>query len=81
MIYFDGNHSKKATLEYFNSLLPTIKNESYWIFDDINWSKDMNDAWQIIKNHPEVSVSIDTFRWGIIFFRKEQAKENFVIRV
>ncbi len=81
MIYFDGNHSKKATLEYFNSLLPTINNESYWIFDDINWSKDMNEAWQIIKNHPKVSVSIDTFQWGIVFFRKEQAKENFVIRV
>src|SRR5690606_1492869 len=38
LIYFDGNHVKKATLAYFDLLLPTITNESVWIFDDIHWS-------------------------------------------
>jgi hypothetical protein len=40
----------------------------------------MEEAWEIIKNHPKVSVSIDTFQWGIVFFRTEQRKEHFVIR-
>ncbi|WP_395050620.1 O-methyltransferase [Flavobacterium sp.] len=80
LIYFDGNHSKSATLDYFELLLPTISNESVWIFDDIHWSKEMEEAWEIIKNYPKVIVSIDTFQWGIVFFRKEQLKENFVIR-
>lgn len=80
LIYFDGNHSKKATLEYFELLLPTITNDSVWIFDDIHWSKDMEEAWETIKNHPKVTVTIDTFQWGIVFFRTEQAKEHFVIR-
>lgn len=78
-IYFDGNHSKKATLAYFEALLPTISNESVWIFDDIHWSADMEEAWEIIKNHPKVSVTIDTFQWGIVFFRAEQQKEHFII--
>ena len=81
LIYFDGNHSKKATLDYFELLLPTITNETLWIFDDIHWSKDMEEAWKIIKNHPKVSVTIDTFQWGLVFFRREQPKEHFVIRV
>ena len=81
LIYFDGNHSKKATLEYFELLLPTITNESIWIFDDIHWSADMEEAWEIIKKHPKVTVTIDTFQWGIVFFREEQPKEHFVIRV
>jgi predicted O-methyltransferase YrrM len=80
-IYFDGNHSKKATLDYFELLLPTITNETVWIFDDIHWSKDMEEAWKIIKNHSKVTVTIDTFQWGIVFFRSEQEKEHFVIRV
>jgi predicted O-methyltransferase YrrM len=80
LIYFDGNHSKKATLEYFELLLPSITNDSVWIFDDIHWSKDMEEAWEIIKNHPKVKVTIDTFQWGIVFFRTEQEKEHFVIR-
>ena len=79
LIYFDGNHSKKATLAYFETLLPTISNDSVWIFDDIHWSLDMEEAWDSIKNHPEVSVTIDTFQWGIVFFRKEQNKEHFII--
>ena len=79
LIYFDGNHSKKATLAYFEALLPTISNDSVWIFDDIHWSADMEEAWEIIKNHPKVSVTIDTFQWGIVFFRAEQEKEHFII--
>ncbi len=79
LIYFDGNHSKKATLDYFESLLPTISNDSVWIFDDIHWSADMEEAWKIIKNHPKVSVTIDTFQWGIVFFRAGQEKEHFII--
>ncbi|HSN48706.1 MAG TPA: class I SAM-dependent methyltransferase [Flavobacterium sp.] len=80
LIYFDGNHSQKATLEYFDLLLPTISNETLWIFDDIHWSPDMEKAWKIIKTHPKVTVTIDTFQWGLVFFRKEQPKEHFVIR-
>lgn len=81
LIYFDGNHSKQATLEYFELLLPTINNETLWIFDDIHWSAEMEEAWEIIKKHPKVSVTIDTFQWGLVFFRREQPKEHFVIRV
>ena len=80
LIYFDGNHSKKATLAYFELLLPTIDNDSVWIFDDIHWSQEMEEAWEIIKNHPKVKVTIDTFQWGFVFFRYEQEKEHFVIR-
>lgn len=80
LIYIDGNHSKKATLDYFEVLLPTICNETLWIFDDIHWSKDMEEAWKIIKTHPKVTVTIDTFQWGLVFFRKEQPKEHFTIR-
>nr|WP_314896875.1 class I SAM-dependent methyltransferase [uncultured Flavobacterium sp.] len=81
LIYFDGNHSKKATLDYFELLLPTITNETVWIFDDIHWSQEMEKAWKMIKKHPEVTVTIDTFQWGLVFFRREQEKEHFVIRV
>jgi predicted O-methyltransferase YrrM len=81
LIYFDGNHAKEATLRYFEQLLPTSNNETVWIFDDIHWSSGMEEAWEIIKKHPQVKVTIDTYQWGLVFFRKEQVKEHFVIRV
>ena len=81
LIYFDGNHQKQATIDYFQALLPTITNDTVWIFDDIHWSQEMEEAWKIIQKHPKVTVTIDTFQWGFVFFRNEQPKEHFIIRV
>jgi len=81
LIYFDGNHQKEATINYFEQCLHTVHNDSVFIFDDIHWSKGMEEAWNYIKDHKKVTVSIDTYQWGIVFFRKEQPKEHFVIRV
>ncbi|NJW53676.1 O-methyltransferase [Salinimicrobium oceani] len=81
LLYIDGNHQKEATLSYFEKLLPTVHNDSVMIFDDIHWSAGMEEAWEEIKAHPEVRVTIDTFQWGLVFFRREQEKEHFVMRV
>lgn len=81
LIFFDGNHNKKATLDYFEVLLPTAHNDTVFIFDDIYWSKGMKEAWEVIKNHPQVTITIDTYFWGFVFFRKEQVKEHFIIRL
>lgn len=81
LIYFDGNHQKQPTIDYFELCLKSKHNDSIFIFDDIYWSKGMQEAWNYIRNHEEVTVSIDTFYWGIVFFRKEQPKQHFNIRV
>jgi predicted O-methyltransferase YrrM len=81
LVYFDGNHQKEATLKYFEFCLQHINNDSVFIFDDIHWSKSMEEAWKKIKVHSKVKVTIDTFQWGIVFFREEQQKEHFIIRV
>ncbi len=81
MIFFDGHHNKAATIQYFESLLSKAHNETIFVFDDIYWSKGMTEAWEYIKNHNSVTVTVDCFHLGFVFFRKEQAKENFKIRV
>ncbi len=81
LIFIDGDHNGERTLGYFNSLLKKVHNNSVIIFDDIYWSKDMTAAWQKIIANEKVTVSIDTFQWGLVFFRKEQSKQHFVIRL
>ncbi len=81
LVFIDGNHQKEATLAYFEKLLPVLHNDSVVIFDDIHWSRGMEEAWSAIIEQPKVSVTIDTFFQGFVFFRKEQRKEHFVIRV
>lgn len=81
MVYFDGNHSKKATMDYVHSLIPTAINGTVWVFDDIHWSPEMTAAWNEIKTMPEVSVTIDCYYLGVAFFRNEQVKEDFYVRL
>ncbi|MCC7299166.1 MAG: class I SAM-dependent methyltransferase [Bacteroidia bacterium] len=78
--YIDGNHSYKPTIDYFDQLLPKLHESSVLVFDDINWSEDMKNAWAVIRSHPKVTVTIDIFAFGIVFFRQGQEKEHFILR-
>lgn len=80
-IFFDGNHTREATLRYFELCLEKANEQSIFVFDDIYWSREMSEAWRIIQQHPTVTLSIDVYQFGICFFRKEKlVKENFVLR-
>ncbi len=80
-VFFDGHHNKTATIQYFKALLPKVHNDTVFVFDDIYWSKGMTEAWEYIKNHKSVTVTVDTFHLGFVFFRREQVKEHFKIRM
>lgn len=78
--FFDGNHTYTATLDYFYQCLPLIKEDSVFVFHDIHWSRGMEKAWAHICKHSQVTVSIDLFEVGLIFFRKGLSKQDFIIR-
>ncbi|MBN1387436.1 MAG: class I SAM-dependent methyltransferase [Bacteroidales bacterium] len=80
MVFVDGNHRKEPVLRYFTLLKELITDESVIIFDDINYSFEMNEAWNEIKSDLQVSVSIDIFQMGFVFFREGMVKQDFVIR-
>ena len=70
IVYLDGNHTYEATLRYFNQLISSRnEHEMILIFDDIYWSKGMMQAWEEIKQHPDVTLSIDIYYFGLIFFK------------
>ncbi|MCO5947415.1 O-methyltransferase [Mucilaginibacter flavidus] len=79
-VFVDGNHQKDATLKYFEWCLPKVHENTMLIFDDIYWSQGMKEAWAQIKAHPQVTVTIDLFWIGLVFFKPGQAKEDFLIK-
>lgn len=80
LAYIDGHHQKEATIQYFETLLPFTTQDSVFVFDDINWSKGMHDAWEYIKKHKQVSLTLDLWRLGLVFFQNRKEKEHFTIR-
>ena len=81
LAYVDGNHRYQPTINYFNQLLRHSHAGTVMVFDDIHWSPEMERAWEEIRQHEDVTYSIDIFFLGFIFFRKEfKVKQHFMIR-
>ncbi|MBX2979946.1 MAG: class I SAM-dependent methyltransferase [Flavobacteriales bacterium] len=80
LAFIDGHHAKAPTLEHFEQCLERAHNDTVFVFDDIHWSREMDEAWTAIKAHPRVTVSIDLYDMGLVFLRSEQAREHFVLR-
>ncbi len=79
-VFFDGNHTKEATLKYFDMVLPFVEDKTLLVFDDIHWSSSMEEAWNSIKKNPKVTLTIDVFHVGLVYFRKAFSKQDFIIR-
>jgi predicted O-methyltransferase YrrM len=80
LVFIDGHHTRPATLDNFGRCLEKAHNDTLFIFDDIHWSPDMEEAWEAIQAHPQVTVTIDLLHMGLVFLRKEQQREHFRLR-
>jgi len=80
LVFIDGNHRKEPVINYFNQVAEMSDKNSVVIIDDINSSREMAEAWYEIKNHKNVTASIDVFRMGIVFFREGLNHFNYVVR-
>ena len=64
----------------FERLLPDVNNNSVCVFANIHATPEMETAWETIKKDPNVTVTVDTYHLGLVFFRREQTKQHFIIR-
>jgi predicted O-methyltransferase YrrM len=80
-ILFDGNHRFAPTMQYFEESLPFTNEHTVFVFDDIYWSNEMKKAWELIKENANVSITIDLYDMGLVFFKKGQRKQHFKLRV
>ncbi|MHA4810557.1 O-methyltransferase [Flavitalea flava] len=81
LAFVDGNHRLEPTLRYFHALMNRSSSPAILIFDDIHWSEEMEEAWNILKMDPRVYLTIDLFFIGLIFLREEfKIKQDFSIR-
>jgi predicted O-methyltransferase YrrM len=81
LAFVDGNHRRDATLDYFLSLLKKSSGSSIFIFDDIHWSEEMEETWKQIREHDAVTLTIDLFFIGLVFFNPDfKAVQHFTIR-
>lgn len=80
--YLDGNHRRVPTLAYFKSILPHCHAETVLALGDIHWSDEMEEAWEEIKSNEKITLTIDLFHVGLVFFRKGRSEvEHFRLKL
>lgn len=79
-VLFDANHRYQPTLTYFEQCYARAGENTVFIFDDIYWSSEMKKAWKEICKDPRVSLSVDFFHIGLVFFRTGVEKQHFVLK-
>lgn len=77
----DATHTSAGTMTYYNLLLPYLHEKSILAIADIHWSTGMYQAWQEIRKHPAVSMDLDFFEAGILFFDKKLPKSSYILRL
>jgi len=79
-VFIDGNHQRDAVLQYFFLCIGKVHQHSCFIIDDINWSEGMQQAWNTIREHPAVYVTVDLFMVGLVFFNSDMSRQHFTVR-
>ncbi|MFN0174796.1 MAG: O-methyltransferase [Saprospiraceae bacterium] len=79
-VFFDGNHRSEPTLKYFEECLTFAHGKTVFVFDDMHWSRGMAEAWEKIKNHPRVTLTIDFFELSLVMIDPDfKEKQHFKI--
>ena len=76
LIYIDN-----ITVKSLSSYQDKIHNSSMMLIENIHNTKETSLMWQTFTKNEMVTVSIDMFYCGVLFFRNEQVKEHFKIRI
>ena len=64
----------------YAEVLAQAKPDTVIVVLDIYDSIVLKNQWKLIQAHSAVTVTIDLFYVGLVYFRKSQAKEDFKIR-
>lgn len=76
LIYFKTPNTINTT-----DLKDKVHNGSLVFIHDIHKDKSTTQSWNSLVEDLQFNVSIDFFYCGVLFFRKEQVKEHFKIRI
>ncbi|WP_294824554.1 hypothetical protein [uncultured Flavobacterium sp.] len=75
-----ADNEKEALLASFEKIVSNSHNDTVCIIPGIHSNLQMEEAWKAILNHPKVTVTVDAYHLGLVFFRREQVQQHFMVR-
>lgn len=76
-VFVDGHHDERATIDYFQQILPFLADVALVVFDDIAWSDGMKRAWRRIARHESVEAAVDLGPVGVCVIDRAAAAHRY----
>ncbi|MBN1916652.1 MAG: class I SAM-dependent methyltransferase [Verrucomicrobia bacterium] len=76
--FIDGHHDEKATVRYFEQIIPHCADPAVLLFDDTAWSPGMGRAWRTIASDPRVALPINVGVQGLTLLASTVPKRPMV---
>ncbi|QEC76074.1 hypothetical protein [Mucilaginibacter ginsenosidivorax] len=81
LLVFHGENLKEKTLPYFIQYLDKINPDTIMLFTGMYTAKSLKQAWSQIKLNPKVTLTINLFWIGLVFFKQDRKEqEHFKVR-
>ena len=75
-----ADNEKEAAMASLEKIIENSHNNTVCVLPNIHQNTRMEYTWEAIKRHPKVTVTVDAYHVGIIFFRREQVEQHFMVR-
>lgn len=76
LIFIDGDHRGCQLIKYVDLMLKLVHENLVVVIHDIYWSNDMTKAWEKLIQLPQVTLSVDFFNFGLLFFNSKIFKQH-----
>lgn len=80
LIFIDGDHRGSQLEKYVDFILQRTHENLVTVIHDIYWSVDMTKTWKKLIQLPQVTLSIDFFYFGLLFFNSKIFKQHHRLR-
>ena len=77
--FIDGNHRGEALKHYIRTI-KDMGEEMIIVADDIHLNRDMSRAWRCLTQSGTAPATLETFHFGMIFFRNKMTPGRYRIR-
>lgn len=78
-VFFNTLYEQPDNVWLFNECTKYVHDGSLFVFEGIKASRKMREFWKEICACPEVTVTIDLYSMGIVFFNKKLHKRNYIV--
>lgn len=78
-VFFNTLYEQQNNLWLFNECMKYVHEDTVFVLEGIKASRKMRELWQEICVRPDVTVTVDLYSMGLVFFNKKLHKRNYIV--